>query len=100
MGMPLGANGPVRYTSSGMKISFACANTRFAIGAATRATMSVPTSHLLTFMPVSPLSAERLRARTMFSVRERPEPELLLRNLPEPRESVRLHHEEEDDQAA
>src|SRR5262245_3937477 len=99
MGVPLGANGPVRYTSSGMKISFACANTPVASGAATRATMSAPTSHLLTFMPVSPLSAERLMSPNDLSVRERPEPQLLLRDLPEPRESVRLDHEEENDQA-
>src|SRR5262249_61208697 len=77
-----------------------CAKTRLASGATTRATMRVPTSDFLTFIPVSPLSAGRLSARTMCSVRERPEPQLLLRDLPEPRQSVRLDHEEENDQAA
>src|SRR5262245_51201337 len=47
-----------------------------------------------------PMSIALLRWGAWGSVRKRPQPQLLLRDLPEPREPVRLDDEEEHDQRA
>src|SRR5438874_10773699 len=90
--MPLGANGPVRYTSSGMKISFACPETGIgaSTGPAATSTASSAIAEARSVMCGSP----------SLSVRKRPEPELFLGDLPQTRESVRLDDQEQDDEAA
>src|SRR5262245_31136599 len=89
MGVPLGAYGPVRYTSNGMNIVLSWASV--AAGPSPRPSPSTTISHPRPFM-LSSLSSTS-------SVWKRPEPELLLGDLPESREPVRLDDEKEDDQA-
>src|SRR5262245_17710796 len=73
-----------------MKISLACANTVPAIGQAMSAAISTGINHFLLFM----LSSSQL------SMRKRPQAKLFLRDLPQSREPVRLHDQEEDDERA
>src|ERR671918_221698 len=87
--MPFGANGPVRYTSSGMNIVPPWASTAPARGPATRAAMRPPIKN-----------ARSVIVPSLRSVGERPQAELLLHDLPQPRQSAWLHDEEEDDEPA
>src|SRR6266852_4276611 len=87
--MPLGAYGPVRYTSSGMNTSLGWAAA--SIGAAITSAASAAIQILPTLMTLS------LRLR---SVGKRPESQLLFRDLPEPRQPSRLDDQEENDQSA
>src|SRR5262245_48678027 len=71
-----------------MKMLPPCASTAPASGPAARATATRTTSMVLSFIGPSGL------------VRKRPQAQLLLGDLPEPREAVRLDDQEEDDEAA
>src|SRR5262245_39233530 len=87
--MPLGAYGPVRYTSSGRKSSLDWAAAR--VGAAMTSAVNAASHIFRTFIVFS------FRQRL---VRKRPQPELLFRDLPEPRQPARLDDQKEDDQSA
>jgi hypothetical protein len=50
IGMPLGAYGPVRYTSSGTKMSFPCASTGPAAGPTASAAINSPINVFVVFM--------------------------------------------------
>src|SRR5215813_3703058 len=99
MGMPLGAYGPVRYTSSGMNSSLPWASAIPASGAPTSAVTTKPTR---TFLPLirSSSAASMGAASNPDSMRKGPQPELLLRDLPQPCEAARLGDQEEDDERA
>src|SRR5216684_8357199 len=72
-----------------MNISLGCAHAAASRGPATSAVASAPIRTDLSFMLPPPLL-----------VGERPETQLLFRNLPEPRQSTRFNDQEEDDEAA
>src|SRR5688572_17745888 len=91
MGIPLGAYGPVRYTSSGMKMSLPWAATDDGptAGAAATNIARAAIASVLTLMCSPP----------RVLVRERPEPQLLLGDLPQPRQALGLDDQKQDDQA-
>src|SRR5690242_21427368 len=78
-----------------MNISLAWAQAVPAAGAAMRTAASSAIVMRRRVMGAPPCSSGMTR-----SVRERPEPQLLLGDLPEAREPVRLRDQEEDDEAA
>src|SRR4029453_11533006 len=71
-----------------MKMLPPCASAARASGPTARPTATRTTIQALSFMGPSGL------------MRKRPQAELLLGDLPEPREAVRLHDQEEEDEAA
>src|SRR6267142_6023690 len=73
-----------------MKTSLACANAAGAMGPAITASASTATRILLMLMISS----------SLLSVRERPQPQFLLGDLPEPRQPLGFHDQKEDDESA
>src|SRR4051812_17757884 len=92
--MPFGAYAPVRYTSTGTKISLDCAAASCTAPKAP-ATASATAAALVLMLFIS--SSFSLRV-LQLSVRERPEPQLFLPDRPEAREAARLDDQEEDDE--
>src|SRR5450830_1619851 len=114
IGVPLGAQGPVRYDSTGMYCSFACAKadvlTREETPAASRVAAR---ASLRIFMVVSVIEVGKARSGkgaastrserawgSCSSVREGPKPELLLGCGPKFGQAMRLDDQEPHDQAA
>src|SRR3954469_17207545 len=96
MGTPLGAYGPVRYDSTGMNCSLACAWTAAGRRAAMAAARAVAArTRDRSFICLSPVvggvRGVGNRWRDGGSMRERPEPQLLLAGGPEAGQAVRLH---------
>src|SRR5262245_2669683 len=99
MGMPLGAYGPVRYTSSGTNTSLPWASAAPAPSPPTSTAIDTPINHLLMFM-LSSGDANVGASSNPRSMRKRPQPKLFLRDLPEPGQAVRLGDQEHDDERA
>src|SRR5689334_12879356 len=101
--MPLGAYAPVRYTSTGTKISLDCAETSCT---APRAPAAASARAAACFLNIAFISSSSLglpsscAAVPDASMRKGPEPQFLLADRPQAREPARLDDQEEHDERA
>src|SRR5258706_6848901 len=96
--MPLGAYAPVRYTSTGTKISLDCARASCMAPTPPAAASAMAAALILMVLFISSSSSLMVLRCFDASVRERPEPQLFLADRPEAREPARLHDQEEYDE--
>src|SRR5688572_2473613 len=98
--MPFGAYGPVRYDSTGKNCSlaWACAAPLTATEAAVASAAHSRPALALRFISIPP--PEKRPSMIAPSVRERPEPQLLLADRPQAGQPVRLQDQENHDQGA